>query len=303
MSASIPLVFFDNRKELDVNFLRILRRIEVDATIVILVSHSNHSPPVANSRVLIIDVHTLPEYIEKEREFLLKYRHYSTNSYEFETSCFLRFLALECLAKDLKLKRFWLLDCDVWPTKSLELYNDSKNDYFSPDYFDEMTISSHSSLLSSKVLSEFNQFLINEFYSNMRDDLEKKYEALMSTGSRGGISDMLAMGMFLKQRTDFQWLNSNTDGISGHFLNHTISRIHLDLGKHDRNWLMILRTRDYFLVISRNSFRKYATLHFQGNDKHLIPILDKLRIIWGNQRIYSLLVRISRRYQKTLLLK
>jgi hypothetical protein len=303
MSASIPLVFFDNRKELDVNFLRILRRIEVDATIVILVSHSNHSPPVANSKVLIIDVHTLPEYIEKERAFLLKYRHYSTNSYEFETSCFLRFLALECLAKDLKLKRFWLLDCDVWPTKSLELYNDSKNDYFSPDYFDEMTISSHSSLLSSKVLSEFNEFLINEFYSNMRDDLEKKYEALMSTGSRGGISDMLAMGLFLKQRTDFQWLNSNTDGISGHFLNHTISRIHLDLGKHDRNWLMILRTRDYFLVISRNSFRKYATLHFQGNDKHLIPILDKLRIIWGNQRIYSLLVRISRRYQKTLLLK
>lgn len=303
MSTSIPLIFFDNRKELDVNFLRILRRIEVDATIVILVSHPNHNLPVVNSKVLIIDVHTLPEYVEKEREFLLKYRHYSTNSYEFETSCFLRFLALECLAKDLKFNRFWLLDCDVWPTKSLELYNQSESGYFSPDYFDEMTISSHSSLLNTKLLSEFNRFLIDEFYTNMKDELMQKYEALTSTGSRGGISDMFAMGAFLKQRNDFHWLNSNTDGISGHYLNHTISRIHLDLGKHDRNWLMILRIREYFLVISRNSFRKYATLHFQGNDKHLIPILEKFRIIWGNQKIYSLLVRISRHYQKTPLFK
>ena len=147
MLSANPIVFFDNRNVFDANFLRILASAKIDNDIIVIVTSPDHKPLKTKNNVSIVDAYSLPGYRELEKKFLGVYQHLSTNTQEFETSCFLRFFAVECLIKKMQLERIWMFDCDVWPTKSISFWNDASSDYLSPDYFDERTISCHSSLL------------------------------------------------------------------------------------------------------------------------------------------------------------
>lgn len=298
MLNKAPVVFFDNRPKLDSNFLKILANAEIENEIIILTSDKSTQIPKSKSKIEKVDIQSLSNYAECERQFLSRYIHLSTNSYDFETACFLRFFAVECLVKERNFQWFWLLDCDVWPTKSISIFSKAEESFFSPDYFDFTTISSHSSLMSNALLIEFNEFILNIFYSELIGDLEKRYCISSKEGIKGGISDMTAMGVFLREYSISSWHDSNVFGVNGHFLSHTVSRLHLDFGKSEKNYMLVIRTKNCFIVICGNMIRKYSTLHFQGNHKFLIPIFQKFRIVWGNQNTFSLLVRISRKYQK-----
>jgi len=293
-----PVVFFDNRNVLDANFLRILASAKIDNDIIVIVTSPNHKPLKTKNNVSIVDAYSLPGYREYENKFLGVYQHLSTNTQEFETSCFLRFFAAECLIKKMQLERIWMFDCDVWPTNSISFWNDARSDYLSPDYFDERTISCHSSLLSSALLRQFNKFTLEVFYNEMIPELQERFEQIKSDQLSGGISDMTAMGLFLRNYSNYPWLDSNINGYSEHFLSHTFSRLYLDLNKTGKSYVLIVRARKNFFVISGLKYRRYATLHFQGNAKHLIPVIQRFRFLWGNQKLFSIMIRVSRKCQK-----
>ena len=293
-----PVVFFDNRSVLDTNFLRILASTKIENSIIVIVTSPDHKLPKTRNNISIVDAYSLPGYREFEKKFLEVYQHLSTNSLKFETSCFLRFFAAECLINKMQLDRIWMFDCDVWPTESISFWDDASDDYLSPDYFDEMTISCHSSLLSAALLRQFNKFTIEIFYNEMLPELQVLFDQMQSNQLSGGISDMTAMGAFLRNQLNHPWLDSNMNGRSEHFLSHTFSRLYLDLNKTSKNYLLIIKTNKNFLVISGRQYRKYATLHFQGGDKHLIPVIQKLRFLCGNQKMFSIMVRVSRKYHQ-----
>jgi hypothetical protein len=120
-------------------------------------------------------------------------------------------------------------------------------------------------------------------------------------GLKGGICDMTAMGMFLDDQYHRPWLDTNFHGQSKHFINHSMATLYEELGKSKNSIILVLRTHHCFIVVSAKTVRKYSILHFQGNDKYLIPIIQRFRFLLGNQAVFSILMRISRKYQKVFL--
>lgn len=230
MTGQLPVVFFDNRNDLDPNFSRILSSLKIPNPIFFITGNDSLSSNDFTNPIKVIHLSKLDGYAEASFDFSSRYRHLSTNRYEFELACFLRFFAFELLLTELEADRGWLLDCDVWPKTDIRYFEETSSDWFSPDYWDNETISPHSSLMTLSFVSEFNRFLLKTFYQVHSDEVEKKFIQIKQDFGGGGVCDMTALGIFLRKYWKKQWSDSNTVSAGACYLSHSSSKVYTDLG-------------------------------------------------------------------------
>jgi hypothetical protein len=294
---NVPIIYFDNRKHINHNFLRIIRTIRISNPVFLISGATKLPSDFPKNKVNFVGLHEIRGYEKISEQFLSNYVHLSTHSYEFETACFLRYFAHQCFMDKLKIDKAFLFDTDVWPAKSLSNYNSAKLSIFSPNHTPSKTISAHSSFLNYSDLYDFNNYLLNEFYQNNIEELKKLFNHMKELNSAGGVSDMLALGMFLQESNNtIKWNDSNKFSFGNSFLNHTFSTLYLDFNISKESWFLIVRKRDYFIVRSKRITRFYSTMHFQGNDKYLILWLEKFFLLYGNRWVFHFLIRISRKF-------
>lgn len=291
-----PILFYDNRDKIDSNFLRILNSLEIKNDIYIITNSDFNIISNLQLRIHKIRLNQLNSYEEIKNHFLQNYTHLSQNSEKFEEACFLRYFAYKMLLDELKIEKAFLFDCDVWPTNSLNLFNSHKKSLLSPGHNSNNMISSHSSLFQSQDLVLFTNFLLNEFYQNYLEYLKQFYQQLIEDKRQGGVSDMLALNIFFRHTGRAPWSDTNYFSVDNYFINHTFSTLPAELNVKENSWFLIILKKNYFLVATRKHRRRYATLHFQGHDKHLIPYLNYSRFLIGNYKIFALMIRLSRKF-------
>jgi len=113
----------------------------------------------------------ITKYINNNSEFDKVYQHHSTNSYQFEKSCFDRWFILKDVVQELNIPYFFYADCDVLVLRDLTptfnymikhgyegamTFVDRENDSIS-------ITSAHSSFWGSELLNEFCDFTYNTY--------------------------------------------------------------------------------------------------------------------------------------------
>ena len=296
MTSLPPIIFYDNRYEIDLNFTRILNSIKIKNDIYIISNSDYNVESYANLKIYKIQLSHLDGYEDIKNNFLRNYTHLSKNSQKFEEACFLRYFAYKLLVDQLKLKKAFLFDCDVWPTNSLSFFDSHEKSLLSPGHNSKNMISAHSSLFQSKDLTTFTTFLLNKFYQNYLDFLKIFYQQIIDDNQQGGVSDMMALGIFFRELGHASWSDANYLTVKNYFINHTFSTLPTELNVTVNSWFLVIRKKNYFLVVTRKHQRRYATLHFQGHDKHLIAYFKYFRFIIGNYKIFALMIRFSRKF-------
>ena len=229
------------------------------------------------------------EYLPRFNEFKEKYVHLSTHAVEFELSCFERYFAIHALMEKHDFSSIWHLDTDVFPTEQLRLY-DQFDLVFSSPYLDNSVVSAHTSRFTLEGIREFTGFLVDEFYVDHLQALRHFYNTRLAAGLLGGVCDMQGLAFWLNTYRPGQWVNSF--GIESNSLprvNHTIANISDEIflsGK--RRMFFILNRKRYIKVFTHRSSRRYASLHFQGQYKFLIPTFIRFGFLVGSSKILLL---------------
>jgi hypothetical protein len=276
--------------------MRILNSLKIENDIYVISNSDFNVNPYVELRIHKIRLNHLDGYEDIKNYFLQNYTHLSQNSQNFEEACFLRYFAYKLLLDQLKFKKVFLFDCDVWPTNSLSFFHSHEKSLLSPGHNSSNMISAHSSLFQSKDLISFTNFLLNEFYQNYLAFLKNFCQQLIDDKRQGGVSDMMALGIFFRDIGHESWSDANYFTVDNYYINHTFSTLPTELNVAENSWFIIILKKNYFLVATRKHRRKYATLHFQGHDKHLIPYLKYFRFIVGNYKIFALMIRLSRKF-------
>lgn len=287
----VPYIFFDNRVELQPWFKRILRAIPKSQETYII-TYARPSKDLSRENIHFLNIADL-DYFPRFEMFKEKYVHLSTHSVDFELSCFERYFAIESVMEKYQLNSIWHLDTDVLPTQDLESYN--KFDLvFSSPYLDNSVVSAHTSKFSYEAICEFTEFLISEFYVDSLQQLRKFYESRIERGLQGGICDMQGLAFWLQLHRQGQWLNSfGYDRNDLPQINHTIANLVEELPPRTYFGPFLFSThKKYLRLYTVGMSRKYATVHFQGQFKYLIPILLRFGFLVGNSKLLLLQTRI-----------
>lgn len=283
---SVPYIYFDNRLDLQPWFLAILDFIPSTQDVYIV---SNAGGEIFNDRpnLHFIKISEL-DYKHTFHRFCEKYIHLSTHEPEFELSCFERFFAIESLMNLMGLESIWHLDTDVLPTSDLEIY-DKYELVFSSPYPDNSVVSAHTSKFSLRGIRDFNEFLIDKFYVIHLQELINFYNLRVESGLLGGVCDMQGLAYWLRSYQQSDWLNSFGNVSERAKINHTIANLRNERSAQDDNPLFLISLFNRKLHVTAWLVKhRYATLHFQGQYKFLIPKLLKFGFLFGTSRFLLL---------------
>ena len=280
---AVPYVFFDNRRNFQSWFLQILSVIPADQEVFVL---SNATPPIHITRTKNLKFVQLSDldYLKKFKNFERSYVHLSTHEPEFELSCFERYFALEALMTKLNLDSAWHLDIDVLPTQDLARFNEFELVFSSP-YSDHSVVSAHTSKFSISGIRNLTDFLVRNFYTDYLDELQFFFRSRVQRGLSGGVCDMQGLAYWLRTINSNDWLNSFQNRDVEVHINHTLANIDVEFPEINGSKNSRIAFRNGRLqVSSKNSSRVYATLHFQGQFKFLIPYFLRFKILIGSSR-------------------
>ena len=289
---AIPYVFFDNRRHFQSWFLQILRVIPDDQEVFVL---SNATPPIGMIRTKNLNFVQLSnlDYLRKFKIFERNYVHLSTHEPEFELSCFERYFALEALMTKLNLDSAWHLDIDVLPTRDLRRFNEFGLVFSSP-YPDHSVVSAHTSKFSIGGIRHLTDFLIRNFYTDYLDELHFFFRSRLQRGLSGGVCDMQGLAYWLRTLNSGDWLNSFQNKDVGVHINHTLANIDAEFTEVNGSKNSRITFHDGRLeVSSKDSSRIYATLHFQGQCKFLIPYFLRFKILFGSSNFLLYQTKIA----------
>lgn len=292
MTPEIPFVFFDNRNYLEPYFLTILKKISIDQTTYVL---TNALRPESLNKKTNLHFVAL-ESLDYEKQFSIferKYVHLSTNSRGFELACFERFFALEALLVRLEIENVWHLDTDILPAPSLHEF-DKYELVFSSEYLDSSVVSAHTSKFSKSRLTDLTRFMTYHLYDDYLSEMRELFADRMQSGLLGGVCDMRAIGYWLKSNADIKWRNSYGSQESGYFINDTLGTLDLECNRRRRSnkFFILKKTRIGFNFWQIGSKKVFATLHFPGHYKSLIPIIDRTSFLIGNIEFIRVSIRI-----------
>ena len=144
------------------------------------------------------------KYIHRIFEFKKLYKHFSTNSYQLELICIIRWFIVYDYMKEMKIKRAFICDSDVLIYENL-----TEIDFKYLKDYDFMLCSSHSkdvtggqSIWNLNKLEDFVKFCFN-FYESQLYNIEKWHKTYKNPG---GICDMTLLYYFIHNQDIFQGL-------------------------------------------------------------------------------------------------
>jgi hypothetical protein len=137
---------------------------------------------------------------------------------------------------------------------------------------------------------------VEHFYQENFKELEKQYLEMRRSGFLGGITDMTAIGFWLSTPEPNAWFNSYQNDSLGVRISHNLARIkdELSWNQNGNNKLfIILNLAGNFIVLNLlGNHIKYASVHFQGHHKNLIPIFINSRFLIGNSEMFEILIKV-----------
>lgn len=143
-----------------------------------------------------VDFFDISSYQKYNKEFVNLYEHLSTNGYEYELFCFLRWFILKEHMEENKLDVVFYVDSDVM------LYVDVTDEFTKFNQFD-LTLLHRTAAISSYFtktgLDNFCSFLINTFSNKTSYNYQKissHYHTRSSFGLPGGVCDMTYFDFF-----------------------------------------------------------------------------------------------------------
>jgi hypothetical protein len=297
-----PYVYFDNRETLPSWFIKILRFIPESQTVFVL-TNSTKSAKIANkTNIKFIKLLEL-DYQHEYAKFTKIYKHLSTHSESFELACFERYFALKACMSKMKLESAWQLDTDVVPTNSLNIYSKFEL-IFSTPYKDLSVVSAHTAKFSKAGIENLVSYLLNIFYQQNTNELERIYIERVSKGLLGGITDMTAVGYWLRTLKSGSWYNSFGNEYLGMRINHVFGNLEHDLSLasngYTKSLVLIHLMPSVVILKTPNKTLHYANMHFQGHYKNLIPILIDLKFLIGNSKVFLSLTKVLAKIKITI---
>lgn len=289
-----PYVYFDNREVLQGWFIKILRFIHESKTVYVITNSSKPTKIMNKTNIKFISISEL-DYQENYTKFVEKYKHLSTNSKTFELACFERYFALDAFMSKFQYISAWQLDTDVVPTISLDKYSEIEL-IFSTPYKDLLAVSAHTAKFSQVGIQSLVNYLLNNFYQDNFKALEDFYVERITKGLLGGVTDMTAVGYWLRTLKPGSWYNSFGNEYLGMRINHVFGNLEHDLSLASNGYtksLFSIHLKPSVVILKTpNKTLHYANMHFQGHYKNLIPILLNLKFVTGNSKVFLSLTKV-----------
>jgi hypothetical protein len=281
---SLPIIFFHQGNSDFLKYsLRQAKFYNPDSDIYLLGNESNNKFP-------FIKHHLITDYNYDANQFAKIYKHFSTNSYQFELLCFQRWFVIREFIEKNKIDKFLYLDSDILlycnATEVFRLYDNYKFTICE-------TRSPHCSYFTSaRTLDELCRF-INSLYEDesLLCRSEKEFNDRLSRGLQGGVCDMSAFYEFSKVNpgkvADLVSINDNSvfdDNFNlsqGYEIEYGRKKIYwrdgLPYGKHLADGRLI----------------RFNALHFQGHAKSMID-----KYYTGEGLVWDRFKRKFRRFRK-----
>ena len=116
---------------------------------------------------------------------------------------------------------------------------------------------------------------------------------------------MTALAFWLRTLPSESWYNSYRQPHNGVQINHIFSALSSELSSSFRptDFMLITFSKSGIKVLGEKNAKNYASLHFQGHFKVLLPILINFRLLIGSARIQLLVTRILVKVKLTLKIK
>ena len=224
---------------------------------------------VSDDNLYFEDINKYQKYTEK---FSSIYEYKSTNPYDYELFCFLRWFILKDFMEQNNLDVVFYVDSDVM------LYVNVDDEFKKYDQFD-MTLLHRSAAISSfftkKGLDIFCDFLIDTFSNKESYNFKKissHYEVRQKFGLPGGVCDMTYFDFF------HYWDDGGGPGkvgemmtiIDGSTYDHNIN---VPDQYFDFNGIKNIKMKDGYPYVYNHKLKKdirFNSLHFQGGAKYQI---------------------------------
>jgi len=222
--------------------------------------------------------HNIQDHDKDAIDFKRYYKHFSTNTYDFELFCFQRWFILKDFLISNKIEKFFHADSDVM------VYFDIEEEFKKFKEFDftlSAGISGHCSFWNNAYsLENFCQFIKN-MYTGMDDENYNKmvdhYRTLQSKCLPGGVCDMTAFRLYrlnkhakIGETTDI--INKSTYDDNFNVPMNGRLLYEMRYGVKKIKWI---NTIPYGSVVENKDKIKFNVLHCQGNAKNYISRIYK----------------------------
>ena len=225
------------------------------------------------------------KYANRINEFQKLYKHFSTNSYQLELICIIRWFVVYDYMKEFKIERAFICDSDVLIYDNIEKID---NEYLKS--YDYMLCSSHSkdlngchSIWNFNSLQDFVIFCF-KFYKQQLPNIEKWHQSYKKPG---GICDMTLLYYYAHNQETFVGLQLPTfptidNDLTQIFGNTLTFDLHLAThGNHlypedyetdnsNNKKIKYIDNQPYCFNKRLNKDIKFILLHFQGKNKAIM---------------------------------
>lgn len=197
------------------------------------------------------------DFYSSAEQFVKIYKHFSTNSHNYELFCFLRWFIIRDFVIKKNIDKFICLDSDVL------LFENINNTYLN-FYNLDLTVNNKNgpqySFFTKDSIVNFTDFIM-DYYTNKISILEKKYEEYKTKNKYGGICDMTLLEMF-----------SNKHNIR--FYDTSIEKNNFTFNStfYSTNKILLLKKKYSLPFYFKENGEKifFYALHFQGSSKMLM---------------------------------
>ena len=210
------------------------------------------------------------KYKSEATQFIKNYKHLTSNSEDYELTCFLRWFYINAFCRENNIGAFIYLDSDVL------LYEDIAT---MQPFFEHSKIANTCDTTGVPAFTYFNgQKAINDFcdfllYSYTHNDAVKNLEALYEPFTKapetlGGISDMTLFHLYFQEHpADTMKINFINDDLAIDICINNPDGFEMAAGIKKIIWQDGL---PYGINSESGSLIRFASLHYQGKSKNLI---------------------------------
>ncbi|MDD5698068.1 MAG: hypothetical protein PHH77_05580 [Victivallaceae bacterium] len=267
--AALPIVFIHRGSSSYLEFsLRQAKYANPGSEIILL-------GDAANDRFAFIKQVNIRDYFSRAAEFSEKYRHFSTNPYNYELFCFQRWFVLEEFMLAGKYGEVFVCDSDVLLYSDMNVLYDSlfrDRDFCLAVYSPEQA-SAGISYWKLASLTEFCRLLPEFFTDKARlSKITELWENNRRNGILGGFSDMTAVTEFIREYDRKRYANLLSVREGGTFDSHINTSTGADgeeyqykRGKKVFSWegrIPYCRKQDEKI--------RFHLIHFQGPAKYMM---------------------------------
>jgi hypothetical protein len=311
LPVAVPVVMYDSRSELPHWAWRVVRLTASHGTTILLKPPGHRDATHPNLE--IIDPRDVPGASDRLTQFRKAYVHMSTAPIQFERACFERFLVLAAYMEGATLNHVWHMDTDAVAHASARTIglNLAKAGFDavsagSLECWDTGgSISAGNAFLSQRAVEAFSDFVCGRMFGEYGTSLRRWFLGLKDRGGSGGVCDMTAWGICLREDRTLKTLDTNWTLVDDHMVINSLYRLPMQ-------WHQITGSSAGTLRVDGRGTRVWdtssglsipiAAIHLSGADKWLGHILDtpvSVRTDGAAHKAMRMAYRMSRRYSGT----